>query len=113
MNLLIVGNSAAGTAAIEAIRRYDSQSSIVQISDEPHSLYSRCLLSYYLGGTIPRGALQYRETDFHEAMHVQLHAGKRAVELDPRRQEIRCDDGKGYPFHKRLIAAGCSTKLPD
>ena len=113
MNLLIVGNSAAGTAAIEAIRRHDGQSSIVQISDEPHSLYSRCLLSYYLAGTIPLDALQYRERDFHTTMRVQLHAGKRAVELDPSRQEVRCDDGKVYPFDKLLIATGSSAKLPE
>ena len=113
MNLLIVGNSAAGTAAIEAIRRHDGQSSIVQISDEPHSLYSRCLLSYYLAGTIPLHALQYRERDFHTTMRVQLHAGKRAVKLDPSRQEVRCDDGKVYPFDKLLIATGSSAKLPE
>jgi NAD(P)H-nitrite reductase large subunit len=113
MNLLIVGNSAAGTAAIEAIRRHDGQSSIVQISDEPHSLYSRCLLSYYLAGTIPLDALQYRERDFHTTMRVQLHPGMRAIELDPSRQEVRCDDGKVYPFDKLLIATGSSAKLPE
>jgi len=34
MKYVIIGNSAAGTAAIEAIRKYDNRSSIVQLTDE-------------------------------------------------------------------------------
>jgi NAD(P)H-nitrite reductase large subunit len=46
-------------------------------------------------------------------MRVQLHPGMRAIELDPSRQEVRCDDGKVYPFDKLLIATGSSAKLPE
>jgi nitrite reductase (NADH) large subunit len=112
MNILIIGSSAAGTAAVEAIRRFDRRSSIVQLSDEAHPLYSRCLLSYYLSDTISRDALQYRDEDFHKSMHVQLHTGKRAVRLDTKQQQVTCDDGSVFPFDKLLIATGSSAKLP-
>ena len=52
MKYVIIGNSAAGTAAIEAIRKYDNRSSIVQLTDENRPLYSRCLISYYVAGKI-------------------------------------------------------------
>ena len=113
MNILIIGNSAASTAAIEAIRKYDRQSSIVQLSDEQHPLYSRCLLSYYLSDTISKKALQYRDEDFHKNMQVQLHAGKRAVKLDTNKQQVTCNDGSVFSFDKLLIATGSSAKLPD
>lgn len=113
MNILIIGNSAAGTAAIEAIRRYDQKSFIIQLSDEPHPLYSRCLLSYYLSDAISKKALQYRDADFHEKMQVQLHVGQRAVELDTNRQHVICNDGRVYPFDRLLISTGSSAKLPD
>jgi NAD(P)H-nitrite reductase large subunit len=113
MNILIIGNSAAGTAAIEAIRRYDQKSFIIQLSDEPHPLYSRCLLSYYLSDAISKKALQYRDTDFHEKMQVQLHVGQRAVELDTNQQQVMCNDGSVYPFDRLLISTGSSAKLPD
>jgi len=113
MNILIIGNSAAGTAAIEAIRRYDQKSFIIQLSDEPHPLYSRCLLSYYLSDAISKKALQYRDTDFHEKMQVQLHVGKRAVKLDTNQQQVMCNDGSVYPFDRLLISTGSSAKLPD
>jgi nitrite reductase (NADH) large subunit len=112
MDILIIGSSAAGTAAVEAIRRFDRRSSIVQLSDEAHPLYSRCLLSYYLSDTISRDALQYRDEDFHKSMHVQLHTGKRAVRLDTKQQQVTCDDGSVFPFDKLLIATGSSAKLP-
>jgi len=113
MNILIIGNSAASTAAIEAIRRYDQKSFIIQLSDEPHPLYSRCLLSYYLSDAISKKALQYRDTDFHEKMQVQLHVGQRAVELDTNQQQVMCNDGSVYPFDRLLISTGSSAKLPD
>lgn len=115
MNLLIIGNSAAGTAAIESIRTHDHKSKIVQLSDEAHPLYSRCLLSYYLGGSIDREKLLYRSDDFHREMNVTLHAGSgsRAVEMDTAAQKVTCADGRTFDYDRVLIATGASAKLPD
>lgn len=115
MNFVIIGNSAAGTAAIEAIRKHDWQSSIIQLSDEPHPLYSRCLLSYYLGGTINRERLLFRGKNFHQKMEVKLHAGvgSRAVELNTNRQKVTCINGDTFDFDRLLICTGSSAKLPS
>jgi nitrite reductase (NADH) large subunit len=113
MNILIIGNSAAGISAVEAIRKYDQSPTIVQLSDEQHPVYSRCLLSYYLSNTISKAGLQFRNEDFHHRMNVQLHAGKRAEGIDTNRQQVRCNDGSIYSFDKLLIATGSSAKLPD
>jgi NAD(P)H-nitrite reductase large subunit len=114
MRIVIIGNSAAGTAAIEAIRKHDRRSSIVQLSDEAYPLYSRCLLSYYLAGTIPQETLLYRKRDFHEANGVKLHAGAgfRAVSLDIERQQVGCDNGTIVDYDRLLICTGSSAKLP-
>jgi NAD(P)H-nitrite reductase large subunit len=115
MRIVIIGNSAAGTAAIEAIRRHDSKSRIVQLSDEEFPLYSRCLLSYYLAGSLALDALLYRDRKFHEAFDVKLHAGAgfRAVRLDAGRQQIFCDNGIGIEYDRLLICTGSSAKLPS
>jgi NAD(P)H-nitrite reductase large subunit len=113
--IVIIGNSAAGTAAIEAIRQHDSESRIVQFSDEEFPLYSRCLLSYYLAGTIAQHRLLYRERNFHEFHAVMLHAGPgyRAMHLDAGRQQIGCDNGITIDFDRLLICTGSSAKLPS
>ena len=114
MNILIIGNSAAGTAAIEYIRKHDRQSSIIQLSDEPQPLYSRCLLSYYLAGSIPKEKILYREESFHKEMGVDLHTGPgfRAMALNVIQQQVTCDNGRVFNYDKLLIATGASAKIP-
>ncbi len=113
MRILIIGNSAAGTAAIETIRSQDNESSIVQISDETHPLYSRCLLSYYLAGKIEKNDLSFRSADFHKSMNVELHPGRYVEEVDPLGQKVACTDGSIHAYDKLLIATGSSAKVPD
>ncbi|MDQ1351176.1 MAG: hypothetical protein QG657_1478 [Acidobacteriota bacterium] len=115
MNILIIGNSAAGTAAIESIRKHDRQSSITQLSDEAQPLYSRCLLTYYLSGSIDREKLLYREEGFHKKMGVDLHTGPgfRVVDLNPAQRRVTCDNGRTFYYDKLLIATGASPKVPD
>ena len=115
MRIVIIGNSAAGTAAIEAIRQHDRQSNIVQLSDEAFPLYSRCLLSYYLAGAIPQEKLFYRSKDFHETNNVKLYAGAgfHAAELDTGQQRVKCDNGTIVDYDRLLICTGSTAKLPS
>jgi NAD(P)H-nitrite reductase large subunit len=114
MNIVIIGNSAAGTAAIESIRHHDRESTIIQLTDEAGPLYSRCLLSYYLAGTIDKHGLLYREADFHKSNDVELHAGpgSRVVELNPGQRQVTCDNGSKFHYDRLLIGTGASAKLP-
>jgi len=113
MKILVIGNSAAGTASIEGIRAHDKKSSIVQLTDEMHALYSRCLISYYLAGKIDKAVLSYREPDFHKRMCVELKPGTYVTEVDPVAQRVRCTDGSTHPFDKLLISTGSSAKIPE
>lgn len=115
MNILIIGNSAAGTAAIESIRKHDRQCSITQLSDEAQPLYSRCLLTYYLSGSINREKLLYREEGFHKKMGVDLHTGPgfRVMEINTVQRQVTCDNGRTFDYDKLLIATGASPKLPE
>ncbi len=113
MKILIIGNSAAGTAAIEAIRACDTVSSITQLTDETDPLYSRCLISYYLAGRIGKNILSYRSSDFHRSMGVELKLGTSVTEVDPAKQQVTCMDGSRHPFDKLLISTGSSARIPE
>jgi nitrite reductase (NADH) large subunit len=113
MNIVIVGNSAAGAAAIEAIRKQDNRLKITQLSDEIHPLYSRCLTSYFIAGKIDKDKLLYRASDFHKTMKVDLHLGTVAEEVDVKGQQVKCHGGKQFEFDKLLIATGSSPKMPS
>ncbi len=109
---LIVGNSAAGTGALEAIRRCDHESSVTIVSDENYPLYSRCLLSYFVADKIEERRLQFRPPDFHREMGAELIAGKKVASVDPARQQVACSDGTRLDYDRLLIATGGSSRIP-
>ncbi len=113
MKIIIIGNSAAGAGALEAIRKHDRDSSVTIVSDETYPVYSRCLLSYYLAGNIEESALSFRAEDFHRAMDAELVLGKRVTAVDPVKQQVICDDNSRLDYDKLLIATGGSPKVPD
>ena len=113
MNYLIIGNSAAGIGALEAIRKIDKQSSLTLISDEDYPTYSRCLLSYFLADTIGEAGLLFRARDFHRSMSAELITGKRVESIVPAEQQVICDDGAKLDYDRLLIATGSSPKIPS
>lgn len=113
MKIVIIGNSAASTAAVEAIREHDPKSSIIQISNENHALYSRCLLPFYLAGEIDKTGLSYRNRDFHKKANVNLHIGLNVIRVDPDRQQVFCQDRRLFGYDRLLIATGSSAKIPE
>ncbi len=75
MGIVIIGNSASAVGAIEAIRKIDPVLPITVISDEPHFVYSRPLISYLLAGEIKPEQLLYRPKDFYEKNLIQTLLG--------------------------------------
>jgi NAD(P)H-nitrite reductase large subunit len=98
MRYTIIGGSAAGVSAIEAIRSLDRTSQIELFTDEETPLYSRVLLTYYIAGT---------------ENTVTPHLGERVKTVSPDSKSIQTEDGKNHTFDKLLIATGSSPKILD
>lgn len=113
MQYVIIGSSAAGISAIEAIRTKDKDSKIIVVSDEKRPLYSRCLISYLLAGTIDEKNIWYRKDGFFKANKVEALLGVRAEEIDVKKKEISLSNKEKIKFDKLLIATGASPKLED
>ena len=52
MKAVVIGNGAAGLAAVKAFRKYDKASQITVVSKEGGEAYSRVLLPYVLRGKL-------------------------------------------------------------
>jgi len=113
MQYAIIGCSAAGISAIEAIRSKDKKSKITVISDEKKPLYSRCLISYLLAGTIDEKKIWYRPDNFFKSNKVDAVLNVRANKIDADKKEIILQDKKKIKFDKLLIATGASAKLEN
>ncbi len=114
MRIVVIGNSAASTAAIEAIRELDAEIRIVQLASEAAPLYARCLLSYYIAGTIDAKRLPYRAADFQDRMTVELHAGPafRVIDVEADRQRVRCQGGATFAYDSLILCTGASAVMP-
>ena len=113
MQYVIIGSSAAGISAIEAIRTKDKTSKIVVVSDEKKPLYSRCLISYLLAGTIDEKKIWYRKDNFFKDNKVEALLGIKAEEINVKKKEISLSNKEKIKFDKLLIATGASPKLED
>jgi len=113
MRYIIIGGSAAGISAVEAIRSIDRTSPIELFSSEGTPFYSRVLLSYYIAGTITKEELHFRPLEFFSENKVTAHLGQRVERVLPESKSIRMEDGREYPFGRLLIATGSSPKILD
>lgn len=112
MNYVIIGNSAAAIGCIEGIRSVDKAGVITVISDEPHHVYSRPLISYLLCGKTDEERMKYRPDDFYETNGVKTIFGVKATSVDSAKKEVALEDGRKIPFDKLLIAAGSRPFVP-
>jgi nitrite reductase (NADH) large subunit len=109
---LIVGNSAAGIAAIEAIRAQDATGSIAVISDENYPAYSTPLISYLIKGVTTEQKMHLRDDAFYERNGVDCIFGATVEELDPKAKSVKMSDGMTARYAKILFATGSTpTKL--
>ena len=112
MKYLIIGNSAAAVGAVEAIRRNDKGNPITIISDEPHHVYSRPLISYLLAGHTKEDKMYYRDENFYKENNVETVFNKRVTGVDTKKKQVILEDKKKIDYDKLLIATGGTPFVP-
>jgi len=110
---IIIGNSAAGIAAVEAIRQRDKASKITIFSDEDYPAYCRCLISYYLAGEVKEDKMLYRPEDFYKENNIELLLNKKVLRVEPKKSRVVCEDKSQFSYDTLLIATGGSPKFPQ
>ncbi|MFH1888659.1 MAG: FAD-dependent oxidoreductase [Candidatus Omnitrophota bacterium] len=110
---IIIGNSAAGIAATEAIREKDRASKVLVFSDEDYPAYCRCLISYYLAGDIKEEKILYRPESFYKENNTELFLNKKVSRIDPKKNRIILEDKTQFNYDALLIATGASPKFPE
>jgi NAD(P)H-nitrite reductase large subunit len=109
---VIIGNSAAATGAVEGIRRTDTSSPIVIISDEPYHTYSRPLISYLMAGKTTEQLMKYRPDTFYESNNATLLAPHRVTAIDPVGKTVSLQAGGEISYDKLLVATGSAPFVP-
>ncbi len=109
---VLVGASAAGIGAVEAIREIDKKGTITIISDEQCPQYSRPMISDLISGKADFGKMMCREHEFWEKNDVQALTGRTAVSLNLSEKYVMLDKGDRVDFEKLLVATGGRPFVP-
>ncbi|MFF3918448.1 NAD(P)/FAD-dependent oxidoreductase [Streptomyces sp. NPDC001852] len=111
-NVVVVGASAAGTAAAEAIRNAGHDGPITVIGQESDPPYTRPALSKaLLHGTSTAEDVSLPSP----GEDIALHLGVRALGLDRSRREVHLSGGETVCYDKLVIATGARARTfrPD
>lgn len=109
---LIVGASAAGIGAVEAIRDVDPVGSITVISDEVYPLYSRPMISDFVSGKADFSKMNCRSDAFWTENNLQAVTGKKAISLNLSEKTISLENGEKVAYEKLLLATGGKPFVP-
>lgn len=109
---VIVGASAAGISAVEAIREVDPVGTITVISEESYPQYSRPMISDLVSGKACFEKMLCRDSQFWEKNAVQALTGQRAISLNLNEKYVALDNGARVSFEKLLIATGGKPFVP-
>lgn len=109
---VIIGNGVAAAGCIEGIRSRDTDGTITVVSKEPHAVYCRPLISYYLEGKTDLEHMQYRDADFYETMGCEVLYGRYAQRIDPAQKTVQLDDGSTLSYTAVCVAAGSDPFIP-
>ncbi|MEZ4600036.1 MAG: FAD-dependent oxidoreductase [Syntrophotaleaceae bacterium] len=111
MKYLIIGNSAAGTAGAEAIRRQDPQGEIIMISRDTR-FYSRCQLHLVAAGKRTAEQADFLPENWAGRYRVDLQLGISVTGIDALGKQVHCDDGRKISYDRLLYTTGSRSALP-
>lgn len=107
---VILGNSAAGIAAADQIRKADRSGWITIVSDEKTFGYSRVMLPLYIAGKIAKTEMVIAPEEFYASRAIRLIRGETATGLDPSARRVTLASGKTLSYDRLLVATGASAK---
>jgi len=108
---VIVGASAAGLAALEAIRGADKDCAVTVLCKEKGPLYSRVGLTHFLDGTVKVPGMNMRPPDYARQMNASILTGAAAVRVDPKARTVKLSNRKTLKYDTLLVASGSSAVI--
>jgi len=110
---LIIGNSAAGLSAAEAVRKNDVSGKLTVLSNERYFNYSKPLITYFLAGKLSLDEVNFKDRDFYRSNNIILKTSTEITEIDPDKKIAVSPEGRIFKYSKLLIASGGKPIVPQ
>lgn len=112
MNIVIIGNGAAGLSAVKTFRKYDKDSKILLITKEGKVPYSRVLLPYVLRKKIDYENIFLETEDFYKKYMVDCIEDE-VISVNENEKKLILKSNKEIQYDKVLIATGAYAVAPQ
>ena len=112
LHQVIIGASAAGLAAVEAIRRVDQDCPITVVSKEPMPLYSRVGLTHFISREVGYDGMRMQDDGYFERMKVRRLMGVAVLAVDPTARRVDLSNGEDLAYDHLLVASGSHAVMP-
>jgi NADPH-dependent 2,4-dienoyl-CoA reductase/sulfur reductase-like enzyme/nitrite reductase/ring-hydroxylating ferredoxin subunit len=113
-SIVVIGAGAAGTAAVDMLRREGYRGAITMIGAEPNPPVDRPNLSKeYLAGGMPEDWLWLMPEAYYRDHDIELIAGVAVTAIEPSRRQVKLADGRALRYGALLLATGAEpVRLP-
>lgn len=111
MRYVIIGASAAGLAAAEAVRKADSQGTVNVLTEEAYMPYSRPSISYYLKGKVKESDMPLRKPNFYREKKIDIVTDSKVTAIDTKKKTVKVGR-KSYPYDKLCLCTGSKPFVP-
>ena len=108
----IIGGSAAGMAAAEAIKELDHRGRVTVYSEESDMPYFRPLIPFLISGKKQAADLALLGHGPYQNTDIDVQLQTRVISIDHRDRTITLDNGDKSAYEKLLIATGSKPYLP-
>ncbi len=109
---IIIGNSAAGIAAIRTLRSLDQDAQIMCISDEKEPPYNKCFLADYISGEKAEQQTYTLTQQQIDQLGVDMSYGVRVTSIMSDNRTIMLQNSSVESYDTLLLATGTRSMLP-
>ncbi len=109
---VVVGASAAGIGAVEAIREVDPVGAITVITEESCAHYSRPMISDLVSGKADTQKMKCRTDSFWKENNTEAIISKKVTTLNLTEKTVSLENGEKVAYEKLLLATGGKPFVP-
>lgn len=109
---VIVGGSAAGMAAAQAIRGCDPRGAIQVLSEEADAPYFRPMIPFIISRKKEADQIFLQGRGPYQARDIELRLNTRAARIDAAGRRVMTEQGETIAYDRLLIATGSRPHIP-